>query len=65
MTIGVEALRGRRIVGRSGLKRLRPSRGKLVLRLDRRRWPTRIRFVSPKPAAQAPVASTASTTAPR
>jgi hypothetical protein len=46
VTIGVQALRGRRVVSSSGLKRFKGARGKLTLKLDRRRWPTRLRFVS-------------------
>lgn len=43
--IGLEARRGSRVVARSGLKRLRPGRRALELRLNPRRWPTRLRFV--------------------
>jgi hypothetical protein len=46
VTIGMQALRGRRVVSSSGLKRFKGARGKLTLKLDRRRWPTRLRFVS-------------------
>ena len=57
VTIGVEALRGRKVVGSSGLKRVRAPRGKLTVRLDRRRWPSRIRFTSAAPATTAPTAT--------
>jgi hypothetical protein len=50
VTIGVQALRRRTVVSSSGLKRFEAPRGKLVLKLDRRHWPTRIRFVTPRPA---------------
>jgi hypothetical protein len=48
VTIGVVALRGHRIVSSSGLKRFRGRRGQLALKLDRKHWPTSIRFVTPK-----------------
>jgi hypothetical protein len=46
VTIGVQALRRNVVVSRSGVKRFRGTRGKLTLTLHRRRWPTRIRFVT-------------------
>ena len=54
VTIGVEALRRNKVVSRSGQKRFGRPAGKLVLRLQRRRWPTRIRFVSPIAGVSAP-----------
>jgi hypothetical protein len=53
VTVGAQALRRRAVVSSSGLKRFKAPRGKLVLKLDRRHWPTRIRFVSPRPAPRA------------
>jgi hypothetical protein len=53
VTIGVQALRSSRVVSSSGLKRFTAPQGRLALRLDRRRWPTRIRFVSPPAKAGA------------
>jgi hypothetical protein len=47
--IGVEALRGRKVVSSSGVMHFTGPRGRLALKLDRRRWPTRIRFISPRP----------------
>ena len=44
VTIGVEALRGKRVVGRSGLKRFSGKRGSLKVEINRKRWPTRVRF---------------------
>jgi hypothetical protein len=57
VTIGLQALRRRTVVSSTGLRRFRGDRGRLQLRLNRRRWPTRIRFVSPaekKPAVAVP-----------
>jgi hypothetical protein len=53
VTIGVEALRKTKVVSRSGLKKFTRKTGKLTLKLDRKHWPTRIRFVTPpaKPGA--------------
>lgn len=48
VTIGVEALRHRRVVSRSGMHRFRGKRGTLQLALERKQWPTRIRFVTPR-----------------
>jgi hypothetical protein len=48
ITIGVQALRRKKVVSSSGFKHFRGKQGTLVLRLDRKRWPTRIRFVTPK-----------------
>lgn len=49
LTIGVEALQHKQVVGSSGLKHFGGRRGQLVLRLDPRRWPTGLRFVTPRP----------------
>jgi hypothetical protein len=48
VTIGVEALHRGRVVGSSGLKRFRGKRGELTIQLDPRRWPTGLRFVTPR-----------------
>ena len=61
VTIGAQALRRKTVVSSTGLKRFTGKRGRLVLKLDRRHWPTRIRFVSPKaakPVAAPPAAPT-------
>ena len=50
VTIGLEALRRGRVVSRSGLHRFRGGTGRLSLVLDRKRWPTRLKFVTPKSA---------------
>lgn len=55
VTIGVEAMRGKKVVAKSGLKRFKGKRGELVLKLDRKRWPTRIRFVTEEPASSAAI----------
>jgi hypothetical protein len=49
VTVGLEALRKGKVVSRSGMKHFKGKRGTLVLHLNRRHWPTRIRFVTPKP----------------
>jgi hypothetical protein len=48
VTIGIEALRGRRIVSSSGFKTFRGKTGELVLKLNVKRWPTSLKFVLPK-----------------
>jgi len=47
VTVGVQALRRRTVVASSGLHRFGGRSGRLVLRLDRSRWPTGLRFVTP------------------
>lgn len=44
VTIGIQALRRNRVVARSGLKRFRRGRATLTLEINRKRWPTRVRF---------------------
>jgi hypothetical protein len=51
VTIGVQALRRKKVVSSSGLKHFKGKQGTLVMKLDRKRWPTRIRFVTSKSAA--------------
>jgi hypothetical protein len=46
--VGVQALRGRKVVASSGVKRFTGRSGSLALILDRRNWPTGLRFVEPK-----------------
>jgi hypothetical protein len=46
--IGVEALRGNTVVASSGVKRFAGHSGQLSLLLDRKRWPTRLKFIEPK-----------------
>jgi hypothetical protein len=48
LMIGLQGLRGRKVVASSGLKRFTPPRGQLALRLDRKHWPTGLRYVFPK-----------------
>jgi hypothetical protein len=48
VTIGLEGLRGRRVVTSTGLKHFNRPRGQLALKLDRKHWPTRISLVTPK-----------------
>lgn len=48
VTIGIEALRHKKVVSSSGLKAFKPPRGVLALRLNPHAWPTSIRFVTPK-----------------
>ena len=47
VTIGLQGLRRGKVVTSSGLKRFRGARGRLQLKLDRRRWPTKLRFYFP------------------
>jgi hypothetical protein len=46
--VGVQALRGRKVVASSGVRRFTGRSGTLALRLDRRHWPTGLRFVGPQ-----------------
>ena len=48
VTIGIEGLRGRKVVASTGLKHFNPPRGELTLVLDRKHWPTSLRYISPK-----------------
>ena len=48
VTIGLEGLRGGKVVASTGLKRFRGHRGELALKLDRNHWPTKLRLVTPK-----------------
>ena len=48
VTIGVEALRRGKVVARSGLHHFSGTHGRLALKLDRKHWPTKIRWVQPK-----------------
>src|SRR5262249_31663434 len=54
VSIGIEALRGGKVISKSGVKRFTGKRGRLALKkLTRKRWPTKIRWVTPKAAAPA------------
>jgi hypothetical protein len=53
VTIGAQALRRGKVVSSTGLKRFRPTHGELVLRLDPKHWPTKIKFVFPKAVKRA------------
>jgi hypothetical protein len=46
VTIGAQALRRGQIVSEARPRRFTGRRGLLILRLDRRRWPTKVRFVA-------------------
>src|SRR5262249_13021125 len=48
VSIGIQALRGKKVVASSGIKRFKGKRGSLKLVLDRKRWPTRVRFYQHK-----------------
>jgi hypothetical protein len=48
VTIGIEAFHRGQLVSSSGMKTFRGSTGELVLKVDRNRWPTRLKFVTPK-----------------
>jgi hypothetical protein len=52
VTIGIEAFRGGKLVSSSGLKTFRGRSGKLVLKLDPHRWPTKLKFVTPKKSSK-------------
>ena len=47
VTIGVQALRQKTVVASSGLRHFTGTRGHLSLMLDRKRWPTKVRFIAP------------------
>jgi hypothetical protein len=47
VTIGLEGIRGHKVVSSSGLRHFRPGPGHLALVLDRKHWPTRLKFISP------------------
>jgi hypothetical protein len=49
VVLGLDAYRQQRLIASTGLKRLRPPSGLLRLNLNRKRWPTRIAFVSDTP----------------
>jgi hypothetical protein len=48
VTIGIEALRGKKVVASSGLKHFKGHSGELTLTLNAKLWPTHLRFVVPK-----------------
>jgi hypothetical protein len=45
VTIGAQALRHGRVVSEARPRRFAGDRGLLILKLDRKRWPTKVRFV--------------------
>ena len=49
VTIGLEGLRGGRVVASTGLKHFKGHSGQLALTLDRNHWPTKLRLQTPKP----------------
>lgn len=48
VTIGLEALQGRKVVASTGLKHFKGHTGVLALRLDRAHWPTKLALETPK-----------------
>jgi hypothetical protein len=46
--IGVQALKGKKVVASSGIKRFTGHSGQLALKLSRNAWPTGLRWVTPK-----------------
>jgi hypothetical protein len=46
--IGLEGLRGRKVVASSGIRTFSGKRGTLVLELSTKAWPTRLEFVEPR-----------------
>jgi hypothetical protein len=52
VTIGLEAHRGKRVVATTGLKPFKPKQGTLTLKLNRKRWPTGIAFVTDTPTVK-------------
>jgi hypothetical protein len=46
VTLGAEALRHRQIVGIARPRRFTGHRGQLVMPLDRKHWPTKVRFIT-------------------
>jgi hypothetical protein len=62
ITIGLQALRHGKVVATTGLKHFKPKRGKLVLKLDRKHWPTKLRFIQPKSGSKSVAAPPAEAT---
>lgn len=48
VTLGLEALRGQRVVATTGLHRFSGQHGELTLALTRRSWPTKLRLIVPR-----------------
>lgn len=44
--VGIVGRRGAQVVARARLRKLRPGRRAIVLRVDPRRWPTKLRFLT-------------------
>jgi hypothetical protein len=53
VTIGLKALRGKRVVGVSGLQTFKGKTGTLKVVLTRALWPTKLEFVTPTPTKKA------------
>ena len=49
IVLGLEAVRNHKQVGRTGLKTFQPSVGSLQLKLNRKRWPKRLVFLTDAP----------------
>lgn len=49
--LGAEALRRKQVVGVARPRHFVGHRGQLVIKLDRKRWPTKVRFITPAPKA--------------
>jgi hypothetical protein len=48
VTIGLEGIRGRKVVSSSGLRHFHRGKGHLALLLDRAQWPTSLKFITPR-----------------
>src|SRR5262249_58714730 len=51
LLLGLRAFRSNKVVAQTGLKRFQPPSGKLVVRLQRKKWPKRLGFVTDTPTA--------------
>jgi hypothetical protein len=49
--LGLQALRKKRVVATTGLRRFRPPRGTLKLKFNPKKWPTRIELLTETPVA--------------
>jgi hypothetical protein len=56
VTIGLEGIRGRRVVSSSGLRHFTHGTAHLSLVLNRKRWPTKLKFIT-KPTESADIVS--------
>jgi hypothetical protein len=49
VTLGMQAKRGKQVVAAAPLRTFRPKRGTIALRLERKRWPTAVSFLTDTP----------------